>query len=313
MAKRLKPGKRAPYEKRKHRTGYVFILPWILGFLFFFMFPALESIRFSLSEVSASPTGFQVDFVGLANYRFMLLRDAWFTQYLVVAIQNMLYEVPIITLFSLFIAIMLNQKFSGRTVYRAIYFLPVILTSGVVFTMISSVMGGTAALGGTQTAYMFQSTGLRNLMIQGNVPVGMVDFIIEIVDRIFSLTLKSGVQILLFLSGLQKIPASSYEACKIEGANAWNSFWKITFPLILPITMLNIVYTIIDSFTAYGTAAGTNYTGNVVMAYIYSTGFGRNMMFGYSAAMSWVYFLIITAFLLMAYLFVGRRASKIEE
>ncbi len=308
MAKKIKTGKRIPYEVRRHRVGYIFILPWILGFIFFFMGPLVESIRFSLSNVKPGPLGFDIEFIGISNYTFMLLRDSWFPQYLRTAISNMLYEVPIITMFSLFMALMLNQKFRGRTVYRAIYFLPVIITSGVVFTMISGVMGGNA-LGGTQNAYMFQSSGLRNLLLQGNIPEGMVNFIADIVDRIFSLTLKSGVQILLFLSGLQKIPSSTYEACKIEGANAWNSFWKITFPLILPITMLNIVYTIIDSFTAYG----TEQAGNVVMAYIYRTGFGRNMQFGYSAAMSWIYFVIIIVFLLIAYLLVGRKAAHVDE
>jgi len=298
--------RKVPYEIRKQRIGYVFILPWILGFIFFFLNPLIESIRFSFGDVKASPTGLQVDFVGLSNYTFILLKDAKFPQYLWVSIQNMLYEVPIITLFSLFIAVILNQKFRGRTVYRAIFFLPVIMTSGVVFTMLSGVMGG-QSLTGTQNAY-FQTTGLMNVLIQGNVPIRVVNFITDIVDRIFSLTLKSGVQILLFLSGLQKIPSATYEACKIEGATNWDIFWKITFPLISPMTMLVVVYSIIDSFTAYGTEEA----GNVVMAYIYRTGFGKNMMFGYSSAMSWVYFIIIMFFLALAYLLIGRKASKIE-
>lgn len=309
MIKKLKFGKKAPYEVRRHRVGYIFILPWILGFLFFFLTPLAESLKFSLSEVKASPTGFDVQSVGFANYIFLIMRDPNFLPRLWQSVQNMLYEVPIITMFSLFMALMLNQKFKGRTVYRAIYFLPVIITSGVVFTMISGTIGGAALGGGAQNAYMFQSSGLRTFLIQGNVPLGVIDFITGVVDRIFSLTLKSGVQILLFLSGLQKIPESSYEACRIEGANAWNAFWKITFPLIMPITMLNIVYTIIDSFTAYG----TEYTGNVMMSYIYRTGFGRNMNFGLAAAMSWIYFVVIIVFLLIAYWLVGKRASKVNE
>jgi ABC-type sugar transport system permease subunit len=307
VGKKLKTGRRVPYEVRRQRTGYVFILPWILGFIFFFLNPLVESIRFSFSNVKASPTGFAVEYVGFANYAFMLLKDASFPQYLWTATVNMAVEVPIITMFSLFIAIILNQNFRGRTVYRAIYFMPVILTSGVVFTMLSGVMGS-QSLSATQNAY-FQSTGLMNVLLEGNVPAALVNWITNVVDRIFSLTLKSGVQILLFISGLQKIPASSYEACRIEGATNWDSFWKITFPLIMPMMMLNIVYSIIDSFTAYG----TEQAGNVVMAYIYRTGFGKNMMFGYSSAMSWIYFIIIIIFLLIGQLLVGRKASKIES
>lgn len=306
MTKKNKRRKSVPYEVRKQRAGYVFIFPWILGFLFFFAEPMIESIIFSFSEVTAGQTGLVTQFTGLANYEMVLVKTDEFLRYLWTAVVNMLSEIAIIPLFSLFIALMLNQKFRRRMVYRAIYFLPVIMTSGVVFTMMSGVMS--SSLSGTQNAY-FQSTGLMNILIQGNVPLSVVNFITSVVDRIFSLTLKSGVQILLFLSGLQKIPASSYEACKIEGATAWDSFWKITFPLILPMMMLNIVYTIIDSFTAYGTQEA----GNVVMAYIYRIGFGKSMKFGLSAAMSWLYFIVIIIFLTLAYLVVGRKASRIES
>ncbi len=306
MTNKGKRRKSVPYEVRKQRAGYVFILPWILGFLFFFAEPMVESIIFSFSDVTAGQTGLVTKFVGLANYKMVLIKTDEFLRYLWTAVVNMLSEIAIIPLFSLFIALLLNQKFRGRTVYRAIYFLPVIMTSGVVFTMMSGVMS--SALSGTQNAY-FQSTGLMNILIQGNVPMSLVNFITSVVDRIFSLTLKCGVQILLFLSGLQKIPASSYEACKIEGATAWDSFWKITFPLILPMMMLNIVYMIIDSFTAYGTQEA----GNVVMAYIYRIGFGKSMKFGLSAAMAWLYFIVIILFLTLAYLVVGRKASRIES
>ncbi|HOB19453.1 MAG TPA: sugar ABC transporter permease [Candidatus Atribacteria bacterium] len=306
MTSKGKGRRRVPYEVRKQRAGYVFILPWILGFLFFFAEPMIESIIFSFSDVTAGQSGLVTKFVGLANYEMVLVKTDEFLRYLWTAVVNMLSEIAIIPLFSLFIALILNQKFRGRTVYRAIYFLPVIMTSGVVFTMMSGVMS--SSLSGTQNAY-FQSTGLMNILIQGNVPMSLVNFITSVVDRIFSLTLKCGVQILLFLSGLQKIPASSYEACKIEGATAWDSFWKITFPLILPMMMLNIVYTIIDSFTAYGTQEA----GNVVMAYIYRIGFGKSMKFGLSAAMAWLYFIVIILFLTVAYLVVGRKASRIES
>ena len=118
-----------------------------------------------------------------------------------------------------------------------------------------------------------------------------------------------GVPILLYISGLQKIPQSAYEAARIEGASTWDIFWRITIPKISPIIFLNIVYCVIDASTAYGSTAG----GNVMMAAIQQMGFGKTMKFGLSAAMAWMYFLVIAVFLGIAWLTVGRRAAKIEN
>jgi ABC-type sugar transport system permease subunit len=180
------------------------------------------------------------------------------------------------------------------------------MTSGVVFTMMSSAVASN--MGTAQNPYMLRSTGLENILLQGGVSTSMVARITSSVDTIFSMFTKSGVQILLFLSGLQKIPSDSYEAAQIEGASKWDIFWKITVPRISPIIFLNIVYTIIDSFTSYGSSKG----GNEMMLAIQSMGFGKTMKFGLSAAMAWVYFVVITIILLLSYLLIGRKASKIE-
>ncbi len=301
--------RRSHFERKKARAGYVFVLPWVIGFLLFFLIPIVNSLIYTFNDVKLSANGFTMNWVGFSNYQHLLLKDASYPQLLGTAVGNMLYEVVIVTMFSLLVAVILNQKFHGRTFYRAVFFLPIILTSGVVYTMMQSVIGGGSTLSGGQNAFMFQSAGLKELMLQGNVPTDVVNFISNIVDRIFSLISKSGVQILLFLSGLQKIPASGYEACKIEGASSWDIFWKITIPLVSPIIFLNIVYTIIDSFMAYGTSS----SGNTMMAAIQDMGFGKVMKLSYSATMAWIYFLVVILFLGLAYLLIGKRVSKIQE
>ncbi len=300
--------RRSYFERKKARPGYVFVLPWIIGFLLFFLIPLVESFYYTFNDIKLSASGFTLTWVGLDNYSHLLFRDANYPQLLGTAVLNMFSETIIITIFSLLVAVLINQKFHGRTFYRAVFFLPIILTSGVVYTLMQGVINGGSSLGGSQNAFMFQSTGLQDVLIQGNVPTDVVTFITTVVDTIFSMISKSGVQILLFLSGLQKIPASGYEACKIEGANSWDIFWKITVPIISPIIFLNIVYTIIDSFTAYGTTT----TGNTMMGSIQNMGFGKVMQFGYSATMAWIYFAVVILFLLLAYWLIGKRVSKIE-
>lgn len=300
--------RRSHFERKRARAGYVFILPWVIGFLLFFLIPLVNSFYYTFNEVKLSASGFTLTWVGLENYSHLLFSDAEYPQLLGTAVGNMLVEVVIITLFSLLVAVLLNQKFHGRTFYRAVFFLPIIMTSGVVYTLVQSVVNGGTSIGNDQNAFMFQSTGLKELMVQGNVPTDVVNFITNIVDKIFSLLSKSGVQILLFLSGLQKIPASGYEACKIEGASSWDIFWKITVPLISPIVFLNIVYTIIDSFTAYGTTE----SGNTMMGAIQNMGFGKVMQLSYSATMAWIYFAVIIVFLGIAYWIIGKRVSKIQ-
>lgn len=295
-------------KKRKGRWGYLFILPWLLGFTLFFLFPAFESLYYSLNSLKMSANGFTANWVGLDNYAFMLLRDAKFLPLLTDELIEMAYRVPLITILSLFIAVLLNRPFKGRTFFRSVFFLPVIITSGVVYVMLQGIINSNT-LSGTQNAYIFQSQGLADVMRSaGRLSAGLIGSISGLVNRVFSILMECGVQILLFLSGLQKIPVSTYEASVIEGAGAWDNFWRITLPLSLPIMLLNVVYTIIDSFMAYG----TENAGNQVMAAIYRTGFGRQFQFGLAASMSWLYTLLIALMLGIAFGILGRTARKME-
>ncbi|REE56447.1 ABC-type sugar transport system permease subunit [Paenibacillus taihuensis] len=288
-------------EDRRSWAGYVFILPWILGFLAFFARPLVQSFLFSIQDVKMADGGFTASFVGFDNYNYMLFKDPTFVRSLYTTAVDVLYEVPIITMFSLFIAVILNQKFRGRTFMRAVFFLPVIIASGVVIVLLKGQVFSNS-FSTASNVYLFKMTGLQDLLREAGVSNGIVNYFTSTVNRIFSLTWKSGVQILLFLAGLQTISSSLYEASKMEGASGWDTFWKITLPMISPMIMLNIVYTLIDTFTEYG----TENTGNTVMNAIYRTGF-IDLLFGYSAAMAWIYFALIGAALALVYFIIGRK------
>ncbi len=293
--------------KKQQRAGLLFVLPWIVGFVIFFLRPLVESFWFSFNDVTMGTEGMDASFVGLDNYVHLLLKDSSFLTNLWTVTVSMLQQVLICTVLSLFIAVVLVQKFRGRTIYRAIMFLPIIMTSGVVYSMVGSVVGS-AGLSGSGNAYMYSATGLTDLMIRGGISKEVVNTLTGFIDSIFSMIPNCGVPILLYISGLQKIPESYYEAARIEGANAWEIFWRITIPKISPIIFLNVIYIIIDATTSYGGTSG----GNVMMNAIQTMGFGKTMKFGMSSAMAWMYFGVTAAFLLLAYLLLGRKANRIE-
>lgn len=274
------------YQQRKAWSGRLFILPWIIGFAFFFLKPLVQSLYFSFGNIVLNASGYAVEFIKLKNYNSALFEDPDFIRILAEAIRNMLYEVPIIIIFSLFMALLLNQKFKGRFLYRAIFFLPVIITSGIIITILKEdIFSSALKAGGLQASSMFKSSGLKDFLVQSGINYNLVTYFTDIVNRIFDLTWKSGVQILLFLAGLQSIPSSLYEASDVEGATAWESFWKITFPMITSIIFLNIIYSIIDSFTDYG---------STIMQYIMKAAFG-DFRYGYSCTLAWIFFLCVFA------------------
>lgn len=292
--------------RRQQRAGYLFVLPWVIGFIFFFLQPFLESMWFALNNVTMGDGGTKTSFVGLGNFRFLLLEDSRFLVNLGDVTLDMLVQVAVCTILSLLVAVVLVQDFRGRTVYRAIFFLPIIMTSGVVYSMVGSVVDSMAV--STGNVYMSGNSFIA-LMERGGISDTLIDYIKKAVESIYVMAVNCGVPILLYISGLQKIPESAYEAARIEGAGKWDIFWKITVPKISPIIFLNIVYSIVDSCTAYGREED----GNVMMMAIQEMGFGKTMQFGMSSAMAWLYFAVILAFLLLAWLFVGRKANQMED
>ncbi len=295
-------------SQRQARIGRLFVYPWLLGFLIFFAWPFIQSIIFAFSQLDVSPEGYNLIFVGFRNFIKALREDPNFIRYLTNEIGNMLVNIPLIIMFSLFIAILLNQKFRGRTLIRAIFFLPVVVMSGALLYVLESnsmeqfTMGAQAGMALSNSPFL-RGIDFRLFLIRitGNIPFLMP--VINAIDRIYEIIWKSGVQILIFLAGLQSIPTSLYEVAHVEGATAWETFWKVTLPIISPIILVNVIYTVIDSFTDYS---------NDVLRYILEVAF-RQLNHGYSAAIAWLYFIIIGIVLLIIMWVLSKRVFYMNE
>ncbi len=275
-------------KQAKARIGYVFVLPTLIGVVLFFGYPMIRSLAFSFSSVGITEKGIALAFAGFGNYQHALFVDANYREIVARSLLDTLINVPVITFFSFFVATLLNQKFRGRFLVRTIFFLPIVMASSALMALdqgdlLQTVMGSaqgfkeSAAFGGGNRLAVLYS------LIEAGLPRPVVEYIVSATARIFDIVMLSGVQVLIFLAGLQSIPRSVYEAAMIEGSTAWDNYWKITFPMISPLMLTAVLYTVIDSFTA---------AGNETLAIIQNTAF-RNQNFGLSAAMSWLYFLLI--------------------
>ena len=248
--------RRLTLAQKRTINGYLFIFPWLFGFCAFYLRSLFMTTQFSLSELTMDVVngGYVLEWVGLENFLYAFTVHGSFKQILTTSVMNMLVDVPLIIFFSLFMALMLNQKFTGRTLVRAIFFLPVILNAEAIVDAIetatmmvatgvsASSQEMTAESSGMGMAYYIDLFG--NLMI----PRQLLEYIVGAVDRITSIISASGVQIVIFIAALQSIPGSLYEVAKIEGATGYETFWKVTFPMVMPHIITNIVYTVVDSF-----------------------------------------------------------------
>ncbi|HEX7056903.1 MAG TPA: sugar ABC transporter permease, partial [Bacilli bacterium] len=247
--------RRLTLTHKRALLGYMYILPWLLGFLFLFAAPLLQSLQFSLSELNVAPGGFSLRYIGLKNYSDALYVDPNFNRILTESVAEMLWNVPMILFFSLFAATLLNSRFRGRPVARAIFFLPVILASGAVASAQASgliQLTGSSEIAkelGQQQQNGIDVFALVEMLSQTGMPEWFSNYIVDAVERIYEIIRSSGVQILIFLAALQSVPATMYEVAKMEGATAYEIFWKITFPMVSPLILTNVIYTIIDSFT----------------------------------------------------------------
>lgn len=280
--------KKLSYASKKSLYGYGFIGLWLLGTLIFFLIPLVKSLWYSFNEVSIDTGSMITEWAGFDKYKDVLTSDPYYTEYLRDTLIETAWKTPMILIFSLFIAVILNQKFRGRVIARAVFFLPVIIATGPVYKIISGDMNTTGnAGGGMQFSTMF-STDLMGELLQFLGIYGlsdrMSDMISAIADNVFGIVWSSGIQILLFLGALQNIPPSAKEAAELEGATAWEYFWKITFPYVSPFILANFIFTVIDSFTS---------PTNKVMERILAM--GSDWKFGEAAAMAWIYFGTILA------------------
>ena len=297
-------------DRKKARAGWLFILPFVIGFVIIYLPMVFESLRYSFSVLD--PRTNTTSLVGFKNYIDAFRSDAYFSQKLISGLQKLAFDIPAIVIFSLFMAIMLNQKMAGRGFFRAIFFIPVILSTGLMETInardsLTQYMESSSGIedgSGTSTAnQLVSSMDLQKLFDSMKVGDGIVTYVTTAINNIYDIVNRSGVQMLIFLSGLQSISPAIYESCKIDGATAWETFWKITFPMITPMILVNAIYTIIDSFTSQK---------NEVMQYITKI---YSESYGLSAAMAWTYFTIVIAIIglvaaiLSAFVFYQRRSD----
>ncbi|MCM1039601.1 MAG: sugar ABC transporter permease [Roseburia sp.] len=267
-----KKKKKLTLLQKRSMTGYLFILPWVVGFILFYVRSLILTGQFAFSNltIDAINGGYKLDPVGFENFNYAFRVHGTFKQVLTSSVLNMIIDVPLIIFFSLFMAMLLNKKFPGRTIVRAIFFLPVILNSSAItaaMEMCTQMMQGGLS---TQAAEVTATVGntmaldidyLVDMFMSLGLPAVVLDYIVAAVARINDIISASGVQIIIFIAALQAIPGSMYEVAKMEGATGYETFWKVTFPMVMPHIITNVVYTIVDSFTesevvelAYNTA-----------------------------------------------------------
>jgi ABC-type sugar transport system permease subunit len=286
--------KQVSLEKKIKRKAWVFLAPWLLGLVYFFLIPFVKSVLYSFQNVRIGGTGLEFTFVGLENYRYMLFEDASFFRTITEAVQSLIGSVPSILIFSLFVALILNQKFKGRLFARSIFFLPVIVASGMIIVIIKQDVFAQTGMKADTT--IFQTGAVSEILYKLEFNDKLISQFTQAASQVFDLTWKSGVQILLFLSALQSIPPTYYEAAGVEGANAWDAFWKITFPVLSPTCLLVTVYTVIDSFTDFANPVMTQIIGKF-----------DELKYGFATASAMVYFLVIILILAAVVGVVSRR------
>lgn len=246
--------KRMTLRQKRAITGLLFVAPWFIGFLLYYLRSLILTTQFSLSKIDIAETGgYTATYIGLDNYKYALFEHADFNQVLADSIYNMLVDVPFIIFFSLFIAILLNTKFKGRSLIRAIFFIPILLGSGAVMATLQlateNIQGGASSM----IADLVPTAGVNvdyflGILLDIGMPDRVVTYIINLIGRIFEIVRASGVQIIIFIAALQSVSPSLYEVSKIEGATSYETFWKITFPMVSPLIITNVVYTIVDYF-----------------------------------------------------------------
>ncbi|MCR4989343.1 MAG: sugar ABC transporter permease [Lachnospiraceae bacterium] len=285
---KTKKNKLAGLQKRKAIAGYLFIAPFIIGFLVFMVKPFFQSLYMSFCNVELGSSAFNETWVGIVNYKQAFLVDPEFNRLLVEEIARMIVYSLAIIVFSFFVSLILNQKFKGRALVRAVFFLPVILSSGVIIGLESDnqLMATLAQQIETTTTGVSITDGIEQILTTAGVGTRAFEKVFEVIDNIYDVAIASGIQIIIFLSGLQTIPASMYEAADIEGCTKWESLWKITFPMISSLFLVNWIYTVIDFCMR---------SDNAVIEKIQKVMIDQ-LSYGPASAMSWVYFVIILAF-----------------
>jgi oligogalacturonide transport system permease protein len=288
--KKNKPSKY--FEKQQNRLGYMFFLPWLIGFLVFTLFPFIYTVYLSFHRVNLNVLGWTATFNGIDNYVTAFLRNPDFTPALIQFFLTEIVYVPTILIISFILAILLNGKFKFRTTFRVIYFLPVIVISGSVMNQLMS--SGNVQIGNVQRIFVYQ-------IIESYSPQ-LADVIVFLFNNFALVLWFTGIPIVLFLSGLQKINTNLYEAAQIDGATSWQILWKITMPIIRPIVLVAAVFTVVSLGM---------FPINPVYGMIQNAIFDTVGGLGVASSYAWIY--SITILLLIAMIYAVLRDKSKDE
>lgn len=277
--------------------GFLFVLPWLLGFCVFVAYPIIQTLVFSFSDVQIRPGGIETTPVGFENYVYALLTDASFTEALGEYAMEIVLYVPVITVVSLVLAMLLNSKMKGTGFFRTIFFLPVIITSGPVIKIF--IEQGVATFPGVEKLINFSE-------LSQTLPQFLVDALQFLTSEFIMILWFSGIQILVFMTGLQKMDKSMYEAAKIDGASAWEIFWKITLPALNPTIVLNVVFTVVMQ---------SIFSLNPIILKISNdmNGSGDGAGYGYASAMAWIYFAVMLVILGLSVLIFKKHERRVRR
>lgn len=279
---KLKKKKIGGVAALKARYGRICVAHWVIGLVLFFLIPIIKSIYFSFADVSISVGGMKSSFVGLKNYIYIFTKDADYMDNIAKSVVSFLYSFPIIIILSLIIALILNQKFIGRTFFRALYFLPVIIASGAVLSIILSATTDSISDIKNDESVALAMVDINQLVEWSGLPTQIGKYLNNVINGIMNLIWNCGIQIVLFISGMQSIPELLYEVSKVEGATKWEEFWLITLPMLSRTVVLVAIFTMVEILTSQD---------DKVMTQAYAL--MKSQFYGESSAMLWAYFLVI--------------------
>ena len=299
----MKKGKRLKIITPTDTTGWMFVLPFVIGFIFLFGKPVLESLVYSFNRITVDSNGLVLTPIGWHNYDYLLFKDPNFIKKLYTMVAEAAVKILVIMFVSMFLAILLNDKFPGRLLFRAIMFLPVIFAADQVLDMFAGLRGSTE-LQDTSSSFFVMSGEATGFLSEVISSFGFLSSIIEsftqYASKLFNLLWSSGIQIILFIIGLQTIPAYLYEVAEMEGATKWETFWKITFPLLTPSVLLCLIYTIIDYFNASTNAIVQEIDQNMLMR------------IDYACAQSWFYSVAIFVLVIIVNIILSRKVITLD-
>jgi len=291
--------KRPSLEAKRVKVGYLFTLPFIIGAAVAIVYPIIVSVIYSFADITANASGYNIKFVGLGNYNNIFNIDPTFKRILLNTLKSTALNVPVVIIFSFFLASVLNTEFKGRGMARTVLFLPMILNSNLVKSILSgdAVMGSVTEKSSADTAQI--SGAFEGFLSRLDIGTGVTDLLVSSVDNITNILAMSVIPIIIMLAGLQSVSKSVYEASYVEGATKWEVFWKISLPIVSPMILVSVIYCIIDSFTS---------VDNAVIEKVKAVSF-TDLEFGLGSAMAWSYLLIVLAIVALVYLAVNRFVS----